>query len=142
MHMRFLLLLSALGALAPAFATPPTPIRVSPDALPAYILVEITRTRCTERQEPGYEGIWYATVKAKTSDIDVETTDIRVILRDPDTDVFLFNPGIKHQVEQGFLLHSIAFNEQILDQIVFEFREGMRAIYLIYLGDFYSGEPC
>ncbi len=140
--MRFLILFSVLIWIAPALATPPAPIRVYPETLPAHILIEITRTSCTERQEPGYEGIWYATVKSKITDIELETTDIRVILRDPETDSFLFNPGTMRQVEQGFLLHSIAFNEQILDQIVFEFREGMKAIYQIYIVDFYSGDPC
>ena len=132
--MRLLLLLCSLSLFTPAFATPPTPIRVYPHTLPAHILVEITRTSCTTRDEPGYEGIWYATVKSKITDIEFESADIRVTLRDPDTDVFLFNPGNKSQVEDGFLLHSIAFNEQILGQIVFEFREGMKAIYRIYLG--------
>jgi len=140
--MRFLLLLCSLSLLTPAFATPPTPTRVYPDALPAHIQVEITRTSCTEREELGYEGIWYATVKARITDIAPAGAYIHVILRDPDTDVFLFNPGSEAQVEDGFLLNSIAFNEQILDQIVFEFREGMKAIYQIYLRDFYSGDPC
>ncbi|MEM7432523.1 MAG: hypothetical protein AAF351_11390 [Pseudomonadota bacterium] len=103
--------------------------------------MEISRTSCTDN-ETGHVGIWYATVKSKVVDIEPGTTSIRVILRDPETNSFLFNPGTNHQVEEGFLLHSIAFNEEILDQIVFEFREGMKAIYQIYLADFYSEERC
>lgn len=139
--MKFCFLLCALGCLQSAFASPPVPTRVFPDTLPAYISVEISSTSCTDI-ETGYVGIWYATVKSKIVDIEPEGTSIRVILRDPQTDTFLFNPSARHQIEEGFLQHSIAFNEQILDQIVFEFREGVKAIYHIYLRDFYSGESC
>lgn len=65
------------------------------------------------------------------------------MLRDADSDMFLFNPGgTQHQIENGYLVHSIAFNELVLDQIVFEFRDGMKAIYRIYLRDFYEGDLC
>ena len=140
--MKIAIILCVLSICTLAYATPPNPQTVGPETLPAHILVEITSTSCTEINEPGYEGIWYATVKSKTTDIELETTSIRVILRDADSDMFLLNPGTSHQVENGFLLHSIAFNEQVLDQVVFEFREGMKAIYWIYLRDFYSGESC
>ena len=142
MNIRISFLLGTLTLLIPAFATPPTPIRVYPNTLPAHVLVEITDTGCSKNEPPGYEGIWYATVKAKITDIEPASTYITAILRDPDTDAFLFNPGTKHHMEEGYLLNSVAFNERILDQIVFEFREGMNAVYEIYLRDFHSGEPC
>ena len=139
---RIIFLLGALSLLTPAFATPPTPTRVYPSTLPAHIHVEITGTGCSKSEPSGYERILYATVKAKITDIVPEGTYITAVLRDADTDAFLFNPGTKHQIEEGFLLSSIAFNERILDQIVFEFREGMKAVYEIYLRDFHSDKPC
>ena len=125
-----------------ASATPPTPVRVTPETLPSHILVEISPHGCTGKPGLGYVGIWYATVKSKIADIELETTSIRVVLHDAESDMFLFNPGTTHQVENGYLLHSIAFNEQILDQVVFEFRELTKGTYLIYLRDFYLGESC
>ena len=142
MTIRITFLLSALTLLDPAFATPPAPVRVYPNTLPAHILVEITGTGCSRNEPPGYEGIWYATVKAKVTDIEPDNTYITAVLRDPETDIFLFNPGTRHQIEGGYLLNSVAFNERILDQIVFEFREGMKAVYEIYLRDFHSAESC
>ncbi len=142
MSVRIIFLVGALALLVPAFATPPTATRVYPDTLPAHILVEITDTGCSRNAQPGYERIWYATVKAKITDIVPAGTHITAILRDPETDAFLFNPGTKQHVEEGFLLNGVAFNERILDQIVFEFREGMKVVYEIYIRDFYSGDPC
>jgi hypothetical protein len=138
---RMLSILVAFAA-APAFGGGPTVIRVTPATAPRYVLIEVTGNDCgTKRLDPGYEPIWYATAKARLSDLDGRAAAVAVQLRDPTNDALLLNPETRSWLEGGYVGASIAFNPKILDQIVFQWGEEDK-IYAMYLRDFYSGERC
>ena len=147
MSLRFLVLL-ALGTTYSLTGMATTVLeRVTPESIPSYIEVEITAWGCDTKASTGddFGAVWYATVRTKVVDAKGERTVIRVGLRDPQSDAFLFNPGGASHQEGGYELRSIAFDSTILDQVVFEWSNHALAgsiNYLIYLTDFYSGERC
>jgi hypothetical protein len=119
----------------------PTIVRVTPDTIPSHIEVSITAIECVQSSAP--VAPWYATVSADLAEV-VGGVSIDILLRDPETDEFLFNPGARAIIEGERVFASIAFAPGVLDQVVFQWREQERGntIYEIYLADFYSGSRC
>jgi len=133
----------ALFAISTALQAAPETIRATPESLPSHIELEITAVECSPPDERGEStAIWYATVRARVEELAGGVVDISVLLRDEETDEFLFNPGSRTIIENGYALSSIAFDSRILDQVVFRWRETGTTIYEIYLRDFYSGNRC
>ena len=146
--MRLKLLVALCFGLTLAIPGLATPVieRVTPTSIPHYIEVEITAVGCDAKaMTKDYVAIWYATVKAKVADLEGGKTRIAVYLRNPLTGAFLFNAGGQAQQEGQYVQRSIAFDSTILDQVVFEWSDGVSRSnirYEIHLTDFYSGERC
>jgi len=119
----------------------PTIIRVTPETIPARIEVSISAFECAPSDGP--TSPWYATISSNLADVTGEV-HIDILLRDPETDDFLFNPGARAIIEGERVLASIAFAPGLLDQVVFEWsdQEPGNRVYVIHLADFYSGERC
>lgn len=71
-------------------------VRVGPDTIPAHLDVSITAIECAPSNAAS--APWYATVSSELADVEGKVS-ITIILRDPETNEFLFNPGARAAVE-------------------------------------------